>query len=224
MNLIIRNATLDDLPGIMQVEQDWPEGQRAPAEKMLARIEKSGPGVFVAVVDGAIVGVTTSCLLRYDREHLDRFTSWDDVTNHGRFFNPGEIKDTNAVYVASTGIRKSHRGSGIFRKLIGAQIELSKRLGLRFCITAAIMEGYANYCKIHGSVSAKEYALKRKGDAFVDPLIEKLRRVGFGLPDEHHVLAEYYASEDAHDWSALMVCDNNPAQKISLTPHSSASS
>ncbi|MBI3810945.1 MAG: hypothetical protein HY283_01890, partial [Nitrospirae bacterium] len=167
----------------MQVEQDWPEGQRAPAEKMLARIEKSGAGVFVAVVDGAIVGVTTSCLLRYEPEHLNRFKSWDDVTNHGWFFNPGEIKNPNAVYVAPTGIRESHRGSGIFRKLIGAQIELSRRLGLRFCITAAIMEGYATYRKTHASVSAKEYALIRKGDAFVDPLIEKLRRVGFSLPD-----------------------------------------
>lgn len=211
MNLIIRNATRDDLPGIMEVEQDWPEGQRAPVEKMVARIEKSGAGVFVAVVDETIVGVTTSCLLRYDRDNLDRFKSWDDVTNHGWFFDPGEIKDPNAVYVVSTGIRKSHRGSGIFRKLIGAQIALSKRLGLRFCVTAAIMEGYAGYCKTHGPVSAKEYAITRKGDVFIDPLIEKLRRVGFDLPDERHVLAEYYASEDAHDWSALMVCDNGTA-------------
>ncbi|MBI3811877.1 MAG: hypothetical protein HY283_06705, partial [Nitrospirae bacterium] len=77
-----------------------------------------------------------------------------------------------------------------------------------------IMEGYATYRKTHASVSAKEYALIRKGDAFVDPLIEKLRRVGFSLPDKRHVLAEYYASEDAHDWSALMVCDNNPTATL----------
>jgi hypothetical protein len=216
IDLQVRPATLDDLPGIMEVERDWPEGQRAPQAKFEARLERFAEGVFVALVKDEVVGVTTSCLTHYSVDKLGAFAAWDVVTNDGWIKNRSETPDPNGVYVVSTGIKQAFRGLSIFPKLITAQIALSKRLQLRYCVTGAILEGYGEYCRGHGPTDARVYALLT-GDtgAYIDPLLRKLQRVGFRIPDERHILPEYFASEDAHDWSVLMVVDNNSSDASS---------
>ena len=209
IDLVIRPATAGDLPGIMAVEEDWPEEQRAPREKFESRLRLFPDGVLVAAVDDEIVGVTTSCLTRYDVDRLEGFTSWDVATNDGWITAPGDVAGANAVYVVSTGIKQTFRGLSIFPKLIGAQVELSRRLGLRYCVTGAILEGYGEHCREYGAIPAGGYAfLARHDGMYLDPLLRKLQRVGFEIPDRQHVLPEYFASEDAHDWSVLMVVDN----------------
>lgn len=206
----VRPATLDDLPGIMEVERDWPEGQRAPQAKFEARLQRFSEGVFVALVGDEVVGVTTSCLTHYAVEELGAFAAWDAVTNDGWISDRSEIPDANGVYVVSTGIKQAFRGLSIFPQLIAAQIALSKRLQLRYCLTGAILEGYAEYCRAHGPTDARVYALLiGEQGTYIDPLLRKLQRTGFRIPDEKHVLAEYFASEDAHDWSVLMVVDHS---------------
>lgn len=204
----IRNATERDLPAIMRVERDWPPGQRASRPKFEARLRRFPEGVFVAVHDGQIVGVTTSCLLRYEPHQVGGFTSWDAVTNEGWLVDREQVARPNAVYVVSTGIMKAYRGRKIFPGLIGAQVELSRRLRLRYCVTGAILDGYAAYCREHGAIGAREYALAMENGTYIDPLLRKLHRIGFVVPDERSVVPEYFASEDAHDWSAIMVVDN----------------
>jgi len=204
----IRNATERDLPAIMRVERDWPPGQRAPRKKFAARLRRFPEGVFVAVHEGQVVGVTTSCLLRYEPEQVGGFTSWDAVTNEGWLVDREQVVSPNAVYVVSTGIMKAYRGRRIFPGLVGAQVELSRRLGLRYCVTGAILDGYAAYCKAHGETDARGYALKMENGTYIDPLLRRLHRLGFVVPDERSVVPEYFASEDAHDWSAVMAVDN----------------
>jgi len=208
--LEVRRATVADLPGIMEVERDWPEGQRAPQAKFEARLERFAEGVFVALVGAEVVGVTTSCLTHYADDKLGAFAAWDAVTNDGWINDRSEISDPNGVYVVSTGIKQAFRGLSIFPQLIAAQIALSKQLQLRYCVTGAILEGYAEYCRAHGPTDARVYALLMgEQGTYIDPLLRKLQRVGFCIPDERHILAEYFASEDAHDWSVLMVVDHS---------------
>lgn len=204
----IRNATTLDLDGIVGVERDWPEGQRAPQAKFESRLTLFPEGVFVAEVDGRIVGVTTSCLMRYEARAVGKFTSWDAVTNDGWLVDRTKVDRPNAVYVVSTGIAKAFRGRRIFPRLISAQVELSRRLGFGYCVTGAILEGYARHCRERGDIAAPSYALSMSGGTYVDPLLRKLHGVGFVVPDERHVVPEYFASEEAHDWSAIMVVDN----------------
>jgi hypothetical protein len=207
VDVVVRNAAAADLDGIMAVEEDWPAEQRAPRSKFESRLERFPEGVFVAEVDGRVVGVTTSCLIRYDAEHAGRFTSWDAVTNDGWLRPREEVEDANALYVVSTGIMKAYRGLRIFPKLFGAQVELTEELGLDYCVTGAILEGYAAWCREHGDVDARTYALTTRDGVYVDPLLRKLQRLGLAVPDERHVVPEYFASEDAHDWSAIMVAE-----------------
>lgn len=204
---VIRNATSEDLPAIMDVERDWPRSERAPVEKMAARLERFPEGVFVGEVEGRVVGVTTSCPTVYEPDHVDVFTSWDAVTNKGWLRDRDEIAGANAVYIVSTGIKKAYRGSGLFRPLIGRQIDLSRRLGLRYCVTGVILEGYAAYLRDNAPLPAADYALLRPNGCHVDPLLEKARHAGFRVPDARHVVPGYFASEGALDWSAIMVYD-----------------
>ena len=49
-SLIIRNAHSEDLDAVMRVEQDWPEGQQAPREKFVSRLERFPDGFFLVAV------------------------------------------------------------------------------------------------------------------------------------------------------------------------------
>ena len=95
----LRNATADDFPAVMEVEAEWPEGQRATVEKFRSRLSRFPQGFFVALIDERIVGISTSCVVRYDPQHLDRFSSWGAVTNDGYLPEPGTVKEPNALYI-----------------------------------------------------------------------------------------------------------------------------
>ncbi len=53
----VRNACLDDLPGILAVEECWPEDQRAPAKVFISRLERFPRGFFVSEIEDRIVGL-----------------------------------------------------------------------------------------------------------------------------------------------------------------------
>jgi len=203
--LVIRNASLNDLDGIMDVEQDWPEGQRAGKDKFIARLDKFPEGFFLAEIDGKIVGTSTSCLIKYNPMRPEVYKSWNVVTNDGYIFRPEEIERPNALYIVSIGIKKGYRSKGIFQRFVKAQVELAIRLNLSYILAGAIMPRYDYYCKKYGDVSAEEYAFIKIGRRLVDPLLELLRRLGFYVPDKRHVIRDYYNDTKSRNYSTLVV-------------------
>lgn len=196
---------MSDLNGIMKVEKDWPEHQRASEDKFISRLEKFPFGFFVAESNGNIVGTSTSCLIEYSPSKIETYRSWDAVTNNGYIKKLEEVKNPNALYIVSIGIKNEYRGEDIFQKFVNAQIDLARKMDLGFVIAGAIMPGYDAYCRKHGNISAKKYALIKARNRFVDPLLEMWNKCGFYVPDDRHVIQNYYTDFKSRNYSALVV-------------------
>lgn len=211
----IRNATKADLDDLIRVEQTWSENQRARADQFLARLEKFPEGFWVGEVDHRIVGMTTSCLVRYDPGDLSTFHSWNHVTNNGYIFAAEEIADPNALYVVSTVIEKGFRGKGLFKAFFEKHKEVTAKRNLAYCLTGAMLPGYDAYCRDYGDVPAFEYAERRIDGRLIDPLIRKLTEFGFTLPKRDHVIPRYFQSAESRDYAALLVYTNPAFRRCS---------
>ena len=211
----IRNVIKTDLDNLMRIEQTWPEDQRASADKLLARLEKFPDGFWVGEVDHKIVGMTTSCLVRYDPGDLSAFRSWNHAANNGYIFAAEEIADPNALYVVSTVIEKGFRGKGLFGEFFEKHKEVTAKHNLAYCLTGAMLPGYDSYCRECGDVPAFEYATRRIDGRLIDPLIRKLTEFGFTLPNRDHVIPHYFQSAESRDYAALLVYTNPAFRRCS---------
>ncbi|MCC6354898.1 MAG: hypothetical protein IT577_13500 [Verrucomicrobiae bacterium] len=203
--VIIRNATEDDLDGVMAVEDEWPEDQRAPREKFVSRLKIFPRGFFLAVADGRIVGVSTSTVTRYDPDDLGPFRTWERCTNDGFLYPLGDMADYNALYIVSNGIRKSHRGTGVREALIRAHVDLTRRMGLAYTVTGAMLPGFDAHCRERGDTPVEAYAFLTRDGVPVDPTLRKLASLGLVLPDARHLIPGYYHSPESRDYGALLV-------------------
>jgi ribosomal protein S18 acetylase RimI-like enzyme len=209
MQARIRNAGLNDLPAIVAVEEAvWPADARASSEQFASRLEHFPEGFLVAEAGQRIVAVCTSCLIHYDPGQVDQYTSWSKLTNNG-FLSPLEqITDPNAVYIVSNGILPEYRRKGLREMLVGAQIDLSRRLQMDYAVTGAMLPGYDAWCREHGDVPAREYAFTEHDGVPVDPTLRKLGALGLKLPGVEHVIPGYYPNQQSRDYGVLLVCKN----------------
>jgi hypothetical protein len=207
--ITFRNATRADLEGILAVEESWPVNGRAGADKFLARLERFPAGFFVASVSEAgrekLVATLTSMPLQYDPSNLKTFRGWNEVTNHGYLFPDMDVARCNAIYIVSGVIDKAHHGLNLFGPGVLLEVELARRLGLRFVIGGAVLPGYKRHCVRHGSVDAYSYCRRRRGRTLADPLLAMYESIGFTVPDAAHVLPEYYPDDASKNYAALVV-------------------
>ncbi|MCK5579020.1 MAG: hypothetical protein KAI63_05805 [Planctomycetes bacterium] len=202
----IRTATPADLDAIMRVERDWPLEQRAPVEKFQARLERFPEGFLLGEVEGRVVSASTSTLANYDSADLTSFHSWEKCTNNGYLYPLTDRRDYNALFIVSNGILKEYRGREIREKIIKAFLQLAARLGMAWTVTGAMLPGYDQYCREYGEISAADYAFKQLSDgAPRDPTLRKLASLGLKLPDQDHIIKNYYSSPASRDYGALLV-------------------
>jgi N-acetylglutamate synthase-like GNAT family acetyltransferase len=204
----VRNATANDLDAIMAVESCWPEDQRATIDHFRSRLERFPQGFWVGEVVGIIVGLTTNCLIHYDPKDPGACKSWAFVTNHGYLYPRREITDANAIYTVSTAILEPYRRRGLHEAFLRKRLETTRELGLAYAVSGTMLPGYDAFCRRHGEIPAYEYCLLRVNGKPLDPLVRKLTAFGYEIPDERHVIADYYPSPESRDYGALMVYRN----------------
>lgn len=205
----IRNATPDDLPAILRVEESWPATSRAGADKFLARIEKFSAGFFLACLggpDGRVVATITTMPAVYDAAAMKPGRTWNEVTNHGYLYDVAP-PTSNGLYIVSGVIDQAYRGHDIFAPMVLSEVTLARRLGLRYVFAGAVIPGYRKYCRRHGEIAAGTYCRTRHGKHLVDPLLAMYEAIGFSVPDERHVLAGYYPDSASRDYAAMVVRD-----------------
>ena len=209
----IRNPSLEDMPKILELEKSWPKKERASEAALKSRVENFPEGAWIAEdLDngGAIVGMTTSCLKHFNPEDLSAYSSWYETTNSGFINTRTDLRDENcnALYITSTIVRSDYRGKGIFSPLFSKHADVAKANGKRFLVTGCILRDFTAHQEKDPSLDPIKYALtKDEAGFYIDGLLAKVQKLGFTIPDERHVIPEYFACEDAHDWSALMVRD-----------------
>jgi len=189
----------------MRVEEDWPEDQRAGSEKIISRLERFPEGFFVVIVDGEIVAVTTSTLVTYEPSDLSKYQTWEQCTNDGFLFPLADYGDYNANYIVSSGIMKAFRRAGIREAMIKTHLGLAKTLGMKYTLTGGMIPGYDAYCRENGDIPAEEYAFMQKDGKPIDPTLRKVGAVGLTLPDERHLIKDFYVSPESRNYGALLV-------------------
>jgi hypothetical protein len=199
-----RNATADDLPGILEVEKSWPEASRAGADKFLARLNRFPQGFFVACVGGRVVATITAMKLRYDPKTVHRFSGWASVTNDGYLHEPADAH-ANALYIVSGVVDKDYRTLNIFDPMVLEEVTMAGRLGLGYVIAGAVLPGFRKYLEERGAVDPWAYCSARRGSRLVDPLLAMYERIGFTIPDARHVIAGYYPDDASRNYAALVV-------------------
>ncbi|MBL4820578.1 MAG: GNAT family N-acetyltransferase [Gammaproteobacteria bacterium] len=203
--ITVRKANKKDISGIMRVEQSWPEEERASQEKMESRLEKFSTGFIVAEADNTIVGTLTTCPMVYKMDQPGSFSTWNEVTGEGYLPPMQEPNHYNSLYIVSAGIDKMHRGKGIFELLIKNIVHVTTDLNYSFVTAGAVIPGYARYCNKYGHTDAKEYVFLKRGERFVDPFMELYRRLNFFVPDENHVIPNYYHDDASLHYAAVVV-------------------
>ncbi len=208
-NIYTRTATLSDLNDIMLVEKSFSENPKyhASIEKMRARIEKFSQGFFLTYVDNQLAYIISTCCVHYNPLDLRNFSSWDHITHDGFLADHEPPANANALYIVSGVVKQSFQQYNLFGAPYPHLLALAQKLYLNYIIAGAILPGYAHYIKQNGFIPAQEYAQLRNGNRFIDPLIEKYRRIHFFVPDQHHVIENYYEHPDSLSCSAIVVHD-----------------
>ena len=202
--LQIRNATQKDLPQLLDLEKIWPESSRATEQGLNHRIETFAAGFFVVEDEAGIYASVIAHPYRYDSNDLSNFQSWNDV-NQLCFLKNTVIDDCNALYVISATNKKSDMAGLFFRCCVDRLVKLAYSMNKLYLVAGVLLPGYANYIKKYGAIEPDTYVFKQINGRCVDPLIEKLRRIGFSVPSKSHVLAEYYPDSNSLNYSALVV-------------------
>lgn len=130
-SVIIRNATLADVPGIVEVARkaysNWSARQLANERNYQMQITAFPDGQFVAVKDGKIVGYCSSLIV-----FLNDDSPWyahGEITGYGSFST--HDPSGNTLYGADMAVDPDCQRQGISKKLYSARKALLRRHNLK---------------------------------------------------------------------------------------------
>jgi len=200
----IRNANQHDLEQLLELEKIWPEASRATERDLSLRIEAFAAGYFVVEDDAGIYASFIAHPYHYNPNDLSNFKSWNHV-NTSCFLKQTMPDDGNALYIISATNKKPKPGWKLLRRCMEHVLKLAYAMNKNYILAGVLLPGYAKFLKKHGAIDPEEYAFKQINGRFVDPLIEKLRHVGFYVPTKQHVIAHYFPDAASLNYSALVV-------------------
>lgn len=201
----IRTVEQSDIKELVELEKEWPENARASEQTLLDRINKFQQGYFIAENETGIIASIISFPYLYFPYDLSNFHNWEMVVK--KCYESDEIPaNTNALYILS-GTSKPGYGSDLFDGGVNHVVELANKMDKQYVIGGCLIPGYARYLAKRECISAADYVFKKTQNRFVDPLIEKYRRLGFFVPDKNHVLANYFPHESSLNYSVLTIKD-----------------
>jgi hypothetical protein len=201
-----RNARLDDLPQLVELEQEWPVHVRAAEADLALRMKKFAAGFFVASDQSGMIASIISHPYLYSPEDLVNFQSWGQIVQKC-YHQDIPFEQTNAIYIVAGTTRKTSYVTELFNTGIDLVVSLAREMGKQYVIAGALLPGFAKYRKKHPHVSAGDYVFTQSQGRYVDPLLEKYRRMGFHVPDKNHVVENYFPDDNSLGFSALVVKD-----------------
>jgi hypothetical protein len=201
----IRTVKPSDIHQLVELEKEWPEDARATQQELQNRIDKFRQGFFIAENETGIIASIISYPYHYQPGDLSNFASWEMVA--AKCYHTHELPaDANALYILS-GTSKPGYGSDLFDGGVNHVVDLGREMGKHYIIGGCLLPGYARYISKHEPISAGDYVFKKSQGRYIDPLIEKYRRLAFYVPDKNHVIANYFPHAPSLNYSALVVRD-----------------
>ena len=203
-NFQIRVVEYSDLNQLLELEKEWPENARASAELLTFRIEQFQQGFFIADDETGIIASIISHPYFYQPDNLSYYKNWESVVSTCYTSNISE-KETNALYIVSGTSKQTRHGGDVFDNGVCHVVELGKKIGKQYVVAGCLLPGYARHVNKYGAIPAADYVFKQNQGRFIDPLIEKYRRLHFHVPHSQYVIPDYYPHEASLNYSALVV-------------------
>ncbi len=209
----LRHLTLEDYKGLIEsmknAYENWPDSywERKSIEKLIRIFPE---GQIAVLVDGKIVGVSLSIIVKYsmfyDSHSYNEITANETFTTH--------TKHGDVLYGIEIFIEPEYRGLRLGRRLYDARKELCENLNLKAIIFGGRIPNYHKYSQ---DFSPKEYIQKVRNREIEDPTLN------FQLSNDFHVkkVIKNYQEGDAEskDYAVLLQWDNiyyeKPSSKIS---------
>lgn len=199
-----RSATPDDIKALLELEREWPEENRASEQQLLDRIYKFSDGFMIAEDATGIIGSIICYPYNYNESNdLTNFANWQTVM--AKCYNTCDLPDTNGLYIVSGTTRKTHASSVLFDEGMRQVIRLGMKMKKKYVIAGCLLPGYARYLQKYNYISAEDYVFKKINGRFIDPLIEKYRKLDFYVPDKNHVIEDYYPDASSCNYSAIVI-------------------
>ncbi|MBX3708483.1 MAG: hypothetical protein KIT56_02455 [Gammaproteobacteria bacterium] len=200
----IRTVEYSELDQLLELEKEWPDHSRATPEELTLRIDKFQEGFFIAEDNSGIIASIICYPYRYQPDDLSNFHNWETVIKKCYHTQDSPIT-ANALYIVSGTTKPTHHGSELFDSGVNHVVDLAKKLHKQYVVGGCLLPGYARYVQKHEKISADEYVFKKSQERFIDPLIEKYRRLNFFVPDTRHVIADYFLHAPSLNYSALVI-------------------
>lgn len=201
-SIIIRQATLDDVPGIVEVAKkaysNWSASQLANARNYQMQIAAFPEGQYVAVKENKIVGYCSSLII-----YLDDDSPWyahGEITGFGSFST--HDPSGNTLYGADIAVDPDCQGQGLSKKLYAARKALLRRHILKQMVAGGRLPGYSQY---RGKMSAKEYVAKVLKGELRDKSLNAHLRAGYEVHGVHY---GYIDDEQSLGYATHLVMPN----------------
>lgn len=169
--VLVHPTRPEDFPAITQICREvYPETSPWGEEQLASHLKVFPRGQLVAEIDGEIVGMAASLILRWDDYEID--DNWRDITDHGMFTNHEPAGHT--LYGAEIMVRPSAQGKGVGSAIYKAREDIVRELGLWRIRAGARLRDYHRYGP---AMPVKEYVRRvRRGELFDRTLSFQLKR------------------------------------------------
>jgi len=176
--LKVRIVTLEDIPKIVDLQKvSFPfmaiEEMIWKPHHLENHLRVFPEGQFVAEYDGAIVGSSTSLIVKLEPEYREH--TWMEICGGPRLLGHNPAGDS--LYGADVSTHPDHRRLGIATKLYDARKDLCMKLNLRRIIAGGRL---FNYCEFV-NLSPEEYVRKVIAGEIDEPVLQFQIKNGFNF-------------------------------------------
>ena len=168
----IRQASFDDLPTLLRIEEvTWPEGARASEKMLSSRIEIFPEGVLCATVNDSIVGFSCWQIVSQTPEKI--FQSWANLTDQG-FIRKTHHPNGLTLFGVSLSIAPSAPKGTIW-----TISEAAKKLTIRRSLPwAALGSRIPRFHQFSAKMDVGTYIRQFRAGRHLDPELDLYKRVG----------------------------------------------
>lgn len=201
MKIKIRQAKIEDIPEILEVEKKaWGEEGAATEGMFKSRIKVFPEGTLVAEVDGKIAGVVCTERVNYNPQK-DSYT-WYEITDNG-FVRNSHKPDGNTIYGVDMSVSPSSQNFGVGTKLL----ECIAKLAIKYNIKQGMLGGrIPDYYKYSDKMSAEEYINTTiDSKKSLDPEINFYKKAGLKIVK---IIPNYYKDPESLNYGVLLLWEN----------------
>jgi hypothetical protein len=200
LQLVIRPARPDDIPGCVELQAEaWERTSRASEAQLQRRLELHPHGFFVALNGERVCGSLTT--IRLSTYPFDDPPDWYTTTGSG-WGDTHEPTGTILHGIDLSTARQAPREAA--RRLVEAALEYAVRENLRSVVAGLRIARFRKWASV---MTAEEYVAGRRPSGNpLDPLLARI--LHYPSVAVVKVVPRYFSDSDSHDFGVVVRWDN----------------